>query len=696
MVNIVNTGINVRPAQRMMKKNNRIVTSILAVFLLVSLSFVTIQPFDRASAAASPTVIKIGVVTDLSTFAYYGEQEVAGLALGLAYAVGATNVTQAIQATSYGYTVTGGGYQFQLYVADGQGDPTLSAEAAVQLITQDGVQILQGSPDSDCAIDVAAVAAQYQVIFMAAPAADYDITAQNFNVYTFRMASSSYQDALTAGPYAVQNVGKSFALIAPDYSWGFEEVAEWTSVIQSAGGKVVTVQYAPETATDFTPYIDKILASNATVVVPIWVGPTAVTLFQQLKGLGVYQKMSITTGIPDLTSFNFLLVGNIPIYVGSTKYAFNLPDNTVNNWLIQNYVTLFKENRLPEQTATYGDEFFPLPDIFIPDSFATGQAIVAALAMTGGNPAAPGMIHALEGMYLNTPKGPMYIRPQDHQALQDMYVVKVAYTNSTMSKYYTGPSQFPSDSYFGGVATNSFNIFKTGFWGAQLIETLNETQTAPPTYAGTASAPRPAVTFTTTCSPSSPVVGKATTCKATVTTSGSKAATGTVTWSIPALASSGSGKFSKLTCKLSKGACSVKFTPAAAGPVVVEANYGGDSNYKAAAAGYSMLVTPTTSKTTASCSPTSAVAGSSKTITCKAKVTGYLPTGTVSWSQSGAGSVSFSSTTCTLTSLKNPNQATCSTTMTGTTAGKVTVLATYGGDSNNKVSSHTAKLTIKS
>ncbi|MGP8124309.1 MAG: ABC transporter substrate-binding protein [Nitrososphaerales archaeon] len=675
--------------------------TILLVFLLAALTFVTIQPVDRAStaasSAASPTVIKIGVVTDLSTaFAYYGEQEVAGLTLGLAYAVGVTNVTQAIQQTSYGYTVTGGGYQFQIYVADGESDPTLSTEAAVQLVTQDGVQILQGSPDSDSAIAVAAVAAQYQVIFMAAPAADYDITAQNFNVYTFRLASNSYQDALADGPYAVQNIGKSFAIIAPDYSWGFEEVAEWSAVVQSAGGKIVTVQYPPEGATDFTPYIDHILASNATVVLPIWVGPGAVTLFQQLNSLGVYKQMSVTTGVPDMTSFNFELVGNIPAFTGMTKYAFNLPNNTVNTWLIKNYVTLFKENRLPEQTATYGSYFFPLPDIFMPDSFATGQAIVAALAMTGGNPAAPGMIQALQGMYLNTPKGPMYIRPQDHQALQDMYIVKVAYTNTTMSEYYTGPSQFPSDNVFAGSASVSINVFKTGFWGAQLIETLDETQTAPPIYAGTGSAARPAVSFTTTCSSSTPVLDKTTTCKATVQQSGSKAATGTVTWSVPTLAGIGSGKFSKASCTLSKGACTVKFTPTTAGPVIVVASYGGASGYPAAAAGYSMLVTGATSKTAVSCKPTSAVAGSSTVITCNAKVTGYLPTGQVTWSQSGTGSVSLSSAACTLTSSTNPNQATCSMTMTGTTAGKVTLQATYSGDSNNLASTKTTKLTVKS
>jgi branched-chain amino acid transport system substrate-binding protein len=679
-----------------MKKIYKLETTILLLFLLTTLAFITIQPSGRVNASTTPTVIKIGVVTDISAlpYDYYGQQEVAGLCLGLAYELGVTNVTQAIQPTSYGYTVTGSGYQFQIYVADygdDTGDTALAANAAVQLVAQDNVQMLQGSSDSDSAIAVAAVAAQYGVTFFAAPAADYDITAQNFNVYTFRLASSTYQDALAGAPYAVQHVGKTFALIAPYDSWGFEEVSEWTYVIQNAGGKVVTVQEPPYDASDYTSYIDNILSSNATVLVPIWIGTNALTLYKQLYTLGVYNKMTVSTGFPDETTFNFNLVGQMPVYVGMDKYSFNLPNNPVNTWLINNYVTLFKEDRLPEQSPY----FFPLPDIFIPDSFATGQAIVAALTMTGGNPAAPGMIQALQGMYLNTPKGPMYIRPQDHQALQDMYVVKLAYYNSTITQYYTGPSQIPSTNYWVAGSGSSVNIFKTGYWGVQLIEPLNETQTPPPIYASTATATRPAVGFTTTCTSATPVVGKPITCKATVVKSGSKAATGTVTWSIANLpGGSGSGTISKTTCTLSGGACVVKFTPTSGGPTIIVASYGGGSGYQAASAGHSMLVSPTVSKTAASCSPKSVVAGSSKTVTCKATITGYVPTGTVTWSQSGTGTVTFSATTCTLTSV-NSKQATCSITLTGKTAGSVSILATYGGDANNKVSSVTAKLTVK-
>jgi branched-chain amino acid transport system substrate-binding protein len=460
---------------------------VLLLVLLTSFTFVTIQPINQTGATTLKT-IKIGVVTDLTTaYSYYGGQEVTGLALGLAYAVGATNVTQAIQSTGYGYKVTGGGYEFDLYVADGKSDPTASATAAVNLITTDGVQILQGAPDSDSAIAVAAVAASYKVLFMAGPAADYDITASSFNVYTFRMASNSYQDALTGGAYAVQNVGnKTFSLIAPQDSWGSAEVAEWTDVINNAGGTILQTQYAPTTTTDFTPYIDNILSSHAGCLIPAWAGAGAVQLFTGLNTLGVYSHMKVFTGVPDLATWNFVLAPLMPAYglgfVGMMKYAYNLPtSNAASTWLIHNYIKLFQKDKLPEQTALT----FPFPDLFIPDSFATGQAIVQALTITGGNTAAPYMIQALEGMTVNTPKGSMYIRPEDHQALQSMYVVKVVLDiPSTFSKYYNASGQFPAGSYWAGIIT-------TGYEGVSLITTMTGTQTAPPIYPGAASAPRP-------------------------------------------------------------------------------------------------------------------------------------------------------------------------------------------------------------
>lgn len=183
------------------------------------------------------------------------------------------------------------------------------------------------------------------------------------------------------------------------------------------------------------------------------------------------------------------------------------------------------------------------------------------------------------------------------------------------------------------------------------------------------------------CSPASVAVGLGVICKATVRGSEPTLA---VAWS-----SNGLGMFSSTSCILSKGVCSVKYTPASSSsPVTIIAHYSGDLHNLPSAGTFSLAVTMKVSRTVISCSLTSVPSASSKTVTCRATVTGYLPTGTVSWSQSGTGSVSFKSTTCTLA------KGACSVTMTGKTAGKVTILGTYSGDPNNRGSSRTAMLVV--
>ncbi len=95
---------------------------------------------------------------------------------------------------------------------------------------------------------------------------------------------------------------------------------------------------------------------------------------------------------------------------------------------------------------------------------------------------------------------------------------------------------------------------------------------------------------------------------------------------------------------------------------------------------------PTTT-TSVTCTPSSLVLNfNPDQATCTATVSGVSPTGTVGWSQASAdgGSVSFSSASCTLSA------GSCSVTATLTTRGTITVTGTYSGDSNNVGSAGTA------
>jgi len=96
----------------------------------------------------------------------------------------------------------------------------------------------------------------------------------------------------------------------------------------------------------------------------------------------------------------------------------------------------------------------------------------------------------------------------------------------------------------------------------------------------------------------------------------------------------------------------------------------------------------TVTNTTATCGSPSVTLGNS--VQCSAVVVGSSPSGIVSWSQAGAGNVTFSSDSCTLSYTQ------CQVEITGEVVGQVVLNATYGGDPNNLPSSATVTVTVSS
>ena len=70
------------------------------------------------------------------------------------------------------------------------------------------------------------------------------------------------------------------------------------------------------------------------------------------------------------------------------------------------------------------DRRLPLraPDLFDADAMNAAILIGEALKATGGDGSAGAMIDSMEGIEFEGPKGTIFIRPEDHVAIQDMYV----------------------------------------------------------------------------------------------------------------------------------------------------------------------------------------------------------------------------------------------------------------------------------
>ena len=422
---------------------------LMGVFILSLLITVVVMPtFINEGRIfrvhAQDNEIIIGVVTSRSgVLSYYGDMEINGLILGLMYELNINDFE--IVETNFEWKLTWGDKVIRIVAEDdvdpstGLPDASIASQKAKLLIEDKKADILQGCASSDSAIAVSKVASQYGVVFLVSPAADSDVTGKYFNRYTFQISSNTWHDALTGADWAVKNLGKKFAFIAPAYSWGYSTVEKWKAVIEKAGGTVVDIEYAPLTTTDFTPYLKKILDSDAEVLIPVWSGSSAINLYQQMKELGIYEKMNVTSGIPDVATYNLVLFQYLPTYIGMMKYAWSLPDNDVNNWLIDKYVELFKQSKLPTMGALI--PAFPLPDLFVGNGFMTGQAIALALKKTNGDTSADALISALEGLEFDSPKGKAKIRAEDHRTIQDMYIAQMVWDNTTIKNYYDSPDE---------------------------------------------------------------------------------------------------------------------------------------------------------------------------------------------------------------------------------------------------------------
>jgi branched-chain amino acid transport system substrate-binding protein len=350
-------------------------------------------------SAVAQAPIKIGLVQGLTgPFEVYGKQAVAGFKLGLEYGTGGK--------------VELLGRKIEVLVEDDQLKPDVSKQKVTKLYADDKVDLVVGTTSSAAALAILPVAQEFKKVLVVEPAVADSITGEHWNRYIFRTGRSSGQDAI-ANALAVSRPGVSIATIAQDYAFGRDGVAAYKAAVEKHGGKIVHEEYTPRDATDFTAPIQKIIAAlkdktGPKYVFVIWAGkggPLAQLVANRLDKQGI----TITSGGNVLDALKALKPLGLEGMVGGAYYYYEIPKNPVNDWLVREHQKRFNEP----------------PDFFTCGGFAAAMAVVAGIQKAGGTDAEK-LIAAMEGLEFQTPKGKMIFRKEDHQALQSMYVFKMA------------------------------------------------------------------------------------------------------------------------------------------------------------------------------------------------------------------------------------------------------------------------------
>jgi branched-chain amino acid transport system substrate-binding protein len=366
--------------------------------------------------------IKVGLITDASgALAIYGAHILRSFMLGMEYATGAAGSAGEV----FDFTATQENTfmldecEIQVYVRDDQSNPENTATLARELIDVNEVDILVGTVSSGATATLQGIAFESGIPLIVAPAAANDITGKDFNEYTFRTSRNNYQDAINECLYLAKQYS-SFVQIAPDYAFGWGSATAFRDACSLEGATFLGDDiFAPADTTDFTPYMDEILASGAEAYIVTWAGSGFVPLMQAATDLGVNESMALGATFIDNVLMP-LWYGNA---VGSTNgilYHYSAPDNPANDFLLE------------QDLARY----LTAPDLFDGDGMNAAIMVVEAIKATEGDVSGEALVGVMEGMTFEGPKGTVYIRPEDHVAIQDMYILTLVDLSAENAAYY--------------------------------------------------------------------------------------------------------------------------------------------------------------------------------------------------------------------------------------------------------------------
>jgi branched-chain amino acid transport system substrate-binding protein len=364
-------------------------------FILACLCAAISFASSPAQSQTKPPVKIALIASKTGPLEAYAKQSIVGFNMGLEFATGGS--------------MTVAGRKIEVIEKDDQGKPDVGKAALAAAYADDKVDLAVGPTASPVALAMLPVAEEYKKILLVEPAVADSITGDKWNKYIFRTGRNSSQDA-AANAAALDQAGNVVAILANDNAFGRDGVKAAKEFTKKA--KIVHEEYLPVGTTDFTAglqrIIDKLKDQPGQKYLSVsWSGSP--TPFPKIADLDLEKRFGIklATGgniLPAMVAYK-----NFPGMEGALYYYFGIPKNPVNEWLVANHYSRFKNP----------------PDFFTAGGMSAAIAVVEALKKTAGDTNTNKLIATMEGMSFDTPKGKMSFRKEDHQAMQDMFHFRI-------------------------------------------------------------------------------------------------------------------------------------------------------------------------------------------------------------------------------------------------------------------------------
>jgi branched-chain amino acid transport system substrate-binding protein len=282
---------------------------IVAALALAAAGCGSSSPSNAPLAPGAP--VKIGYLASLTGFCSTFSQE---------YVKGAELAVRQINAR-------GGvlGHKLQLIVRDDKATPTVGVNQARDLVLSNHVKFLAGTCSSAVGKSVEQLVANPSHVIYVAGVSDPTIFAGGPEIYAFDTIPTATIEARVAAAYIrAHPQWKRIAVISEDYSYGYQVTAAFKRAMatdhpgSASEQAIISQDYVPSGGSDFTPYIDKLIAEHPDAIYSTVITEDTVTLVRQGLPLGLFEKTHFF-GVMDYGTIDYMPQAPVGVE-GTTVY----------------------------------------------------------------------------------------------------------------------------------------------------------------------------------------------------------------------------------------------------------------------------------------------------------------------------------------------------------------------------------------
>ncbi|MBU3635224.1 ABC transporter substrate-binding protein [Polynucleobacter sp. es-GGE-1] len=346
-------------------------------------------------ALAQSGPIKIGVVTPLSgTYTPIGEQ----VKMGLDLAAKEINAGGGIN-----------GRKIDLIYEDEEANPAVATQKAEKLFQVEKVEFLTGTVNSGSTLAVGQLAERNNKLIATTVSFADSITGDKCSPNVFRVNARAGMQSAALAAWVDKEIPKAnIFFIGPDYEMGRSTVSAFKKASTEKGAKDVGEVFAPLDNKDYSPYFGQLRSAKPNVIYTSVAGNDTVRLFTQMDEYGVNKGVTIVGASGTVTSQNMGAIGKSANgFVTGVGYSPKL-DNPANKKFVADFQKAYNK----------------LPDLYGADSY--GLLYFYKTAVEKAKSTETDKVRAaMNDLSWQTPQGTKKMRAGDHQAMQDMFAVRV-------------------------------------------------------------------------------------------------------------------------------------------------------------------------------------------------------------------------------------------------------------------------------